>query len=375
MAATGRDSYWMGHALALARKGLGLTQPNPLVGCVVLDAGRKLTGRGFHHRAGEDHAEVIALTEAAEKARGGTLYVTLEPCTHVGRTPPCINPILESGVSRVVIATVDQNPIVRNKGIGRLRAAGITVDVGCRESQARAMNLPFFTWITHKRPLVTVKVAVSLDGKIGVAGQRLRLTGRVADHVTMRLRAEAGAILVGANTVISDDPLLTVRGRYRGRRPVRAIVDGNLRTPPTAGMFSEEGGPIRIFCRESTLKSEDGHKRSSALRLRGAEVVPIATRNQDPIDIGAIVQVLGDIGVTAILVEGGSELISHFIRENQIDRWILFVSPTFLGSQKEGKETIPLLREGPFSLKFHSVIRRGADWEAIVLSEEIRQFL
>ncbi len=354
-----RDRHWMLRALALAKRGLGNTVPNPLVGAIVLDSNHKLVGSGFHQKAGEPHAEVLALNAAGEKARQGTLYVSLEPCCHFGRTPPCTDRILQSGVKRVVIATTDPNPLVNGKGIETLLHAGIEVFSGCLKEKADALNAPFRTWITQKRPFVTAKVAISLDGKIGTRGTRTILSGPTCEKTTMRLRAEAQAIVVGANTVISDDPRLTVRGQYQDRKPIRVILDGHLRTPSCAKMFHEQGGAIWIICNEDKASSEA----ADLLKKSGAKIVPFKTSTDGRISILEITHFLGKEGISSLLIEGGSQLLSQFAQVALVDRWVLYLVPQILGESFQEYKAVPLGIPPPFSFKIQSVIRRGGDIE------------
>ena len=344
-----QDRYWMRRALALARRSLGATQPNPMVGAIVLDQNGAWVGRGFHRQAGGPHAEVFAFDEAGDKAKGGTLYVTMEPCSTQGRTPPCSKRVIESGVSRVVIASLDPNPDHQGRAIHLLEDAGINVSTDCMTDEADRLNEPFKMWMEHKRPFVTAKAAVSLDGKIGKVDKRILLSGDVAERTTMKLRAEAGAILVGVQTVLTDDPKLNVRGIYESREPIRVVLDSNLRMPANASMFSHAGGPIWVFCLASA--SEENKKK---LEDKGAHVFPLSNK----ITVEDVLAKLGDEGVTAVLVEGGAQVFDSFFDANCVDRLVLYLTPHILG--EEG--TVPITKKGPFRLKYQSVIRRGQDW-------------
>ena len=365
----------MKRALALAKRGLGQTQPNPLVGAIVLDAHGKLAGTGFHPKAGEPHAEVLALNEAGSRSKGGTLYLTLEPCTHQGRTPPCAPRVIQSGIQRAVVAQLDPNPAVNGAGIQSLRNAGIGVDIGVCEAIADQLLFPFRVWITKNRPVITAKAAVSVDGKIGVVGKRIQLSGPASERTTMKLRAEAGAIVVGVTTIVSDDPLLTVRGKFQDRKPIRAVVDGNLRTPPMARLFSTDGGPIWIFCREETLTTSLGKEKEKILKEKGAQIVPLPQDRDGLLVLKDVIEKLADQGINAILVEGGGRLFSHFVSSGWIDRWVIYLTPTVLGMNYEGEGTIPFPLTspdlGPFPLNFQSVIRRGADMEIVAYSQNL----
>ncbi len=352
----------MRRAFVAARKGLGNTQPNPPVGAIVLDFNGKKVGEGFHPKAGEPHAEVFALDQAGEHARGGTIYVTLEPCIHFGRTPPCTERVLASGVRRVVFSVRDPNS-VSGGGAEILRDKGLEVSWGCLSDWGARLIEPFTTRITKKRPLVTAKAALSLDGNIGAAGARVFLSGPACEKTTMRLRAEAGAILVGVNTVLSDDPKLTVRGKHSHRTTIRAVIDPNLRTPPSARIFAEAGGPVWILCHKRALTSP----KAEPLRQRGAVLKPIVTEHER-FTAEQILSVFEN-GFTALLVEGGATLFSTFASSHLVDRWVLYLTPHVLGNAWQGKPTISLLTSGDFRLRFRSVIRRGDDWEIVAVQE------
>ncbi len=349
------DAYWMKRALVLARRGLGTTQPNPMVGAIVLDSNGKCVGQGFHKKAGEPHAEVLALDQAGGRAKEGALYVTLEPCAHQGRTPPCTERVIASGVKHVFVAATDPNPLVNGKGIEEIRLAGIHVDVGLLEIESRELNRGFESSMEKKRPFVTAKMAMSLDGKIGVQRKRIHLTGKEAEKTTMRLRAEAGAILVGIHTILSDNPRLNVRGKYSDRRPIRAILDPRLRTPPRAKLFSIPG-PVGIFCSSSALKTSLGKKKASVLSKKGAEILPIPSKSFPP---EKILQSLFNMGCTSVLIEGGAETLRRF--SSHIDRWCFLITPTFLGEKVAGRKTIGMIALD--DLRTLAATRRGRDIE------------
>ncbi len=238
----------MARALALAERGRGRTSPNPMVGAVIVDAEGVVIGRGAHERAGGPHAEVVALADAGDRARGATLYCTLEPCSHTGRTGPCAPRVVEAGVRRAVIAVEDPNPMVAGRGIHYLRERGVEVVLGVMRDEAERLNRPFFTFISRQRPFVTLKAAVSLDGMVAARkGERTAITGAEANSLTHVGRAETDAIAIGSETAIVDDPLLTARGVYRERPLTRVIFDRRLRTPAQARMFSTlDAGPVVI---------------------------------------------------------------------------------------------------------------------------------
>jgi diaminohydroxyphosphoribosylaminopyrimidine deaminase/5-amino-6-(5-phosphoribosylamino)uracil reductase len=331
------DLGFMRKALALAERGRGTTYPNPIVGAVVTRGGRVLS-TGYHERAGGPHGEAAALQALSGRAPGATLYVTLEPCCHTGRTGPCTEAILAAGIKRVVVGCRDENPLVAGKGIARLRRAGVRVDVGCLEDEARAQNRGFFRFITAGRPHVTLKAAASLDGFIAPAGPLSGihwLTGPSARHAAHVLRARHDAILVGAGTVRSDDPRLTVRLPGSSPRILRAILDGRLRTPPAARLFRQRGQrkPLLLAARPESLPPgeragfERRHRQLAALAdvaLLPARAGRIAARD--------VLSALAQHQVQSVLLEGGSELHGTFVRAGLVDEVALFLAPQLLGA-------------------------------------------
>jgi diaminohydroxyphosphoribosylaminopyrimidine deaminase/5-amino-6-(5-phosphoribosylamino)uracil reductase len=282
---------YMERALFLAARGRGRTRPNPLVGAVVVTPDGVVVGQGAHERAGEPHAEVHALNAAGDRARGATLYCTLEPCCHVGRTGPCADRIVKAGITRVVAAVEDPNPLVSGHGFSYLRRHGVTVDVGLGAEAATALNQPFFTLMRTGRPFVTLKAATSADGCIAArAGVRTPLTSEPANRHAQRVRAEVDAIAVGSGTILVDDPLLTARGAYREQPLTRVIFDRGLRTPATARVLSTaEAGPVMILtCANAAPRDEDRR----ALEAAGAEIVVAADGS-----VGAALKCLGSRGI------------------------------------------------------------------------------
>jgi diaminohydroxyphosphoribosylaminopyrimidine deaminase/5-amino-6-(5-phosphoribosylamino)uracil reductase len=340
----------MRQALALAERGRGTTYPNPIVGAVVTRAGRALA-TGFHERAGGPHAEAAALQALGGKARGATLYVTLEPCCHTGRTGPCTEAILAAGVARVVIGCRDENPLVAGKGIRRLRAAGVSVDVGCLREDARAQNRGFFTFITAGRPHVTLKAAASLDGFLAPLGPRPPgsihwLTGPAARASAHVLRARHDTVLVGAGTVRSDDPRLTVRlprgpGAKRTTtafRPLRVVLDGRLTAPPKAQLFHQRGEPRPLVLGAEPADSAlpRGARASFERRRRAlaavADVVLLPAGADGRIGASAVLEALAARRVQSVLLEGGAELHGTFVAARLIDEVALFLAPQLLGA-------------------------------------------
>jgi diaminohydroxyphosphoribosylaminopyrimidine deaminase/5-amino-6-(5-phosphoribosylamino)uracil reductase len=318
------DITMMERALFHAARGAGRTTPNPMVGAVVLSSDGMFVGHGWHERAGEPHAEVHALNEAGERSRGGTLYVTLEPCCHVGRTGPCTERIIIAGVSRVVAAMRDPDPRVSGRGFAELRAHGIQVDEGVCELEAARLNRAFVTVKTLGRPLVVLKAATSLDARVSAGpGVRTALTSREANRQTQLLRASVDAVAVGSETVLVDDPLLTVRECSRVRPLSRVVFDRRLRTPVTSRLFSTlSDGPVIIL----TAPGDDAatSQRAAALRNVGATVLEAPSLAQG---LAALV----DFDISTVLVEGGPTLQAAFCQAQLVDRLHLIVSPHVIG--------------------------------------------
>ncbi len=322
MAFSGEDERWMRRALALAARAHGRTAPNPMVGCVLVRGGR-LVGEGYHHRAGLPHAEVEALRDAGAHARGATAYVTLEPCNHTGRTGPCSEALIAAGVARVVAAMRDENPRVAGGGARRLGKARIPVEIGLLGDEARALNAGFLKWAATGRPLVTLKGAVSLDGRIAAASGDARwVTGEAARREAHRMRDRADAVLVGAGTVRADDPQLTTR-LPRGRDPLRVVLDGKLTVSPAARMV--RAGTLVATTRDAPAAAE------RRLAARGAEVVRLPGR-RGRIDLGALLDELGRRDVLELLVEGGGAVHAGFLAAGLADRVAVFVAPVLIGA-------------------------------------------
>ena len=319
------SSDYMSRALFHAARGRGRTSPNPLVGAVVVSADGVVVGQGYHERAGDAHAEVRALDDAGPRARGGTLYCTLEPCAHVGRTGPCVVRIVEAGIARVVAAVEDPDPRVRGQGFAFLRANGISVEVGLGETTAVSINQPFFTLVRERRPFIILKAATSTDGCIAAApGQRTALTSDAANRHAQRVRAEIDAIGVGVGTVLVDDPLLTARGAYRPRPLVRVIFDRSLRTPPGARVLSTRAaGPVIIVTTASGAAASDAR---GALEERGAEILVAAD-----LTFRAALACLGQRGIGSLLLEGGAAIHQAAWDEGVVDFVRLYVTPHTLG--------------------------------------------
>lgn len=319
------DASFMRLALRLGRRGLGRTSPNPAVGAVVVRGGRVM-GRGYHHQAGAPHAEVEALRDAGGRARGATLYVTLEPCNHHGRTPPCTEAILSAGVKRVVVGIRDPNRSVAGRGVERLRRRGVEVEVGVARAACAELLAPFRKHTETGLPLVTLKLAASLDGRIATrTGESRWITGPSARRLVHRLRNEMDAVMVGAQTVIDDDPLLTCRLRG-GRDPLRVVVDGRLRIPLGAKVLTNEAAPGTLI---ATVVRKP-HKLES-LRRKGATTLVLPGR-KGVLSLRRVLRTLAKRGVSSVLIEGGATLAAHALRERVVDRLLLFYGPRLIGA-------------------------------------------
>ncbi len=331
-----QDRYWMQRALELARRGIGVSSPNPAVGCVILDCAGQVVGEGWHEYDLFDHAEVAALKVAQQHAggrlHGGTTYVTLEPCNHTGRTGPCTEALIAAGLSRVVAATIDPNPAVAGRGLERLRTAGIETVVGPCEAEARRLNEGFARWSQHRRPLVLMKVAMTLDGRIAPpAGQQAPhqpywITSEAARAAVQPLRWQADAALTGVDTVLADDPLLTDRSGLRRRRPLlRVVLDSALRMPLDCKMVATAHNDVVVF----TVSKDEARIHeltSSGIRV---EVLPAEAGR---VPLAKVLDKLGEEGILTVLTETGTRLNTALLAGGLVDRVHLFVSPQIMGS-------------------------------------------
>lgn len=355
------DTRHMAQALALARRGLYTTAPNPRVGCV-LARGERVIASGFHRRAGCEHAEIAALRAAAEPVTGATAYVSLEPCSHHGRTPPCTEALIEAGVARVVAAAPDPNPLVAGSGLGRLRAAGIEVHCGVLEREARALNPGFFKRMSTGLPWVRVKLAMSLDARTAMAdGSSKWITGPAARADVQRLRARSCAIVTGIGTVLHDDPRLDVRlpadgaGSAPGRQPVRVVVDSRARTPAAARVLGQPGETIVV-----TAGADAARER--ALAAAGATLLhlPDATGG---IDLHALLEHLGAAQCNEVLIEAGATLAGAVLRSGLVDELVFYVAPALLGSAARPLFELPLASmDAKVALRIADVAAVGEDW-------------
>ena len=325
------DSLYMARALQLAARGLYTTNPNPRVGCVIVRDGR-VVGEGWHERAGTPHAEIHALRAAGDAARGATAYVTLEPCSHHGRTPPCAEALIDAGVARVVAAMTDPNPLVAGGGIAMLTLAGIRADVGLMEAEARALNPGFVSRMTRGRPWVRLKTAATLDGKTALEnGASQWITGDAARADVQRLRARACAILTGSGTVAADNPRMNVRDFNIGRQPLRVVVDSQLRTAPDAAIL-----PALVACHHADPA------RRAALEQAGAEVVELPG-SDGRVDLAALFARLAQRGVNEVHVEAGAALNGALLAAGLVDEWVAYVAPMAVGDVARGLFAMPAL--------------------------------
>ena len=360
------DAHYMARAIELARKGLYTTHPNPRVGCVIVRDGQ-VVGEGWHVRAGEPHAEVYALRAAGELARGATAYVTLEPCSHHGRTPPCAEGLVSAGVARVVAAMQDPNPEVAGRGLKRLTDAGIDVRCGVLETQARALNQGFLKRMEHGLPFVRVKLAMSLDGRTAMAsGESQWITGPAARSAVQRLRAEASVVITGADTVLADGARLTVRADELGldaeqtalvmsRPPLRVLIDGRLRVPLDAPFF--KAGPALV----ATCVPPAEQYRT------GPECLVIPGENGQ-VDLRQLLVALAARGVNEVLVEAGPRLAGAFAEQGLVDEYQIFIAAKFLGSTARPLLELPLTRMSEATeLKIIDMRAVGDDWRVTAI--------
>lgn len=354
------DFAHMQRALTLAARGLYTTTPNPRVGCVLVKNGVPI-GEGFTQPAGQDHAEIQALKDARRRGndpRGATAYVTLEPCSHFGRTPPCVHALVDAGVARVIAAMEDPNPQVSGRGLAMLREAGIDVRCGLLAQQAHELNIGFVSRMTRGRPWVRMKVAASLDGRTALpSGESQWITGPAARADGHAWRARACAILTGVGTVREDDPQLTVREVETPRQPLRVLVDSRLDAPLTARLF--DGAPPLVFC---ARVDERNAAQAEALRTRGIEVVSIANP-AGKVDLAAMLRELGARGVNELHVEAGHKLNGSLLREGCVDELLVYLAPSLLGADAAGMFDLaaPGTLDARTRLSFHAAERIGDD--------------
>ncbi|MFQ6083299.1 MAG: bifunctional diaminohydroxyphosphoribosylaminopyrimidine deaminase/5-amino-6-(5-phosphoribosylamino)uracil reductase RibD [Candidatus Aminicenantia bacterium] len=324
------DINYLKMALFLAEKAKGWTSPNPCVGTVITQEGNIL-GVGFHQGPGKPHAESVAIEQAEEELSGSTLYVNLEPCVHWGRTPPCTEKIIQAGIKRVVISTLDPNPLVNQKGVGKLKEAGIEVEVGLLKEEAERLNEIYFKYITQKIPYLAVKAAVSLDGKIATKKFNSKwISSPQTREYTHLLRGEFDAIMVGINTIIQDNPQLTVRhSNWPNKRIKRIILDSRLRFPLQAKILSTLAqGEIIIYTLENSIS-----EKAKFLKQKGVEIVTVSQKS-GKVDLNQVLIDLGRKEISSVLVEGGGQVFSTVLSERLTDKIFLFISPIIIGGEK-----------------------------------------
>jgi len=351
------DDDYMKQALRLARKGLGKTSPNPMVGAVIVKHGR-IIGQGYHHYFGGKHAEINAIQNAKENIDGATIYVTLEPCCYYGKTPPCVEAIIQNNLGRVVIGTLDPNPQVNGKSVKILRQQGIETRAGVLDEECRSLNEAHIKYMASGIPLVTAKFAQTLDGRIATASGNSRwISSAESRKLAHKLRATNDAVMVGIGTVLGDDPRLTVR-LVKGRNPIRVILDSRLRIPLEAKVLTGQEEAITMIA----ATSHADEKKLSLLRNRGIEVLTIPRDERGKIDLQHLLKTLGQRGISSVLVEGGAEVITSLLRLNLVDKLVIIVAPKIMG---KGIEAVGELNTGEVSktlkLSFQKVYRMGED--------------
>jgi len=350
------DLKYMKRALTLARKGIGRTSPNPAVGCVIVKGG-SIIGEGWHRKAGTPHAEAHALNMAGAAARGADVYVTLEPCCHTGATPPCTEALIRAGVRRVIAGMSDPNPLVSGGGLAALEQAGIRTSCGILEDACRAINRPFIKHITTGLPYVTYKCAMTLDGKIAsITGESRWISCEESRKYVHRMRAHSDAVMVGVDTILADNPQLTVR-HVKGRNPLRIIVDSTLRTPTTVDILSGElARKTIIACTEEDLSVHMRYQQN------GASVL-VCEKSDGRVDLLDLMKKLGESGIQSILLEGGSRLAGDALTRGLIDECVFFYAPKVIGSDGFSPFAITGITDMGLSLPFSdlSVRRLGTD--------------
>jgi diaminohydroxyphosphoribosylaminopyrimidine deaminase/5-amino-6-(5-phosphoribosylamino)uracil reductase len=361
------DNYYMRMAIRLAGKGIGKTSPNPMVGAVIVKNG-KIIGRGYHKRCGDYHAEINAINNVRGNIRGSTFYITLEPCSHYGRTPPCVDTLIKKGLERVVVGTPDPNPEVNGKGIKILRSKGIKVDVGILGSECRQINEHYFKFIKSGIPYVTVKYAQTLDGRIATkTGDSQWISSEASRKYVHVLRSTSDCVMVGAGTVTADNPQLTVR-HVKGKNPLRIIVDSKLRIPIKSSVLIDDNPHQTIIAATSNAPS----RKKTAIKKLGVEVLVVKKDKDGKVSLVDLLKELGKREIMSVLVEGGSEMITSLLKANLVDKMIIPISPGILGKGLEaiGDLNINKIRN---AIKFSSfkTMKKGEDliFEGTILKE------
>jgi diaminohydroxyphosphoribosylaminopyrimidine deaminase/5-amino-6-(5-phosphoribosylamino)uracil reductase len=358
------DHRYMARALQLAERGLYTTDPNPRVGCVLV-RDDEVVGEGWHESAGESHAEVYALKAAGKAAEGSTAYVTLEPCCHHGRTPPCSDALIKAGVRRVVAAMRDPHSQVDGGGLRQLEQAGVTVECGLMEESARQLNPGFIRRMQTGRPYVRLKLAMSLDGRTAMAsGESQWITGEAARQDVQHWRARSSAILTGIGTILADDPAMTVRHEGAERQPLRVIVDTRLSTPVKSRILQQPGQTMIITCSQDTDACDE-------LEKAGARVITVPQGEHDNPDLGAVLDLLGEMAINEVHVEAGATLAGRFMQDNLVDELVLYMAPVLLGDSARGLFHLPGLDKmaDRLALKIHELRAVGDDWRIIATPE------
>lgn len=360
------DTKYMKHALTLAKKGAGKTYPNPAVGCVIVK-NDIIIGEGWHKRAGGHHAEIHALEMAGVEARGADVYVTLEPCSHTGKTPPCSEALIRAGVKRVTAGMSDPNPQVNGGGLKALQQAGIETFCGVLEDECRAINRPFLKFMTSGQPYVTYKCAMTLDGKIAsVTGDSRWISCEASRRIVHRMRAESNAIMVGVDTIIADNPQLTVR-HIKGNNPLRIIVDSHLRTPESVAVLSSQmAGGTMIATTETNPKVHARYLKVGARLL-------ICNSDNGRVDLHDLLNKLGGLGIHSLLLEGGSHLAGEALRHGLIDECVFFYAPKVVGSDGFSPFMMTGTTDMAHSIQFCDLNMRRVGTDIMVTARPERQ--
>jgi diaminohydroxyphosphoribosylaminopyrimidine deaminase/5-amino-6-(5-phosphoribosylamino)uracil reductase len=343
-----KEEEYMAAALALAKKGLGTTSPNPMVGAIVVK-GQRIVGKGYHHKPGEAHAEILALEQAGEQAKGATLIVTLEPCCHTEkRTPPCVDALIKAGLKKVVVAMFDPNQEVNGKGVEALRKAGIEVKVGLLSEEARRLNEVYVTFQEKKRPFFLMKSALSLDGKIATKiGESKWISNEESRFYSNRLRPIMDGIMVGINTVILDNPLLLPRTARPKRYPIRIVLDSKLRIPLTCELIKTAATYKTMIFTLPDARADKGER----LKSFGVEIIRVSPNDNGRVSLPEVCRELRDRQITSVIVEGGGELHSNFLKEGLVDKVLLFYGPMFIGGKSAPNlvagKGVDFLRDAP----------------------------
>ena len=320
------DNYYMGIAIRLARRGVGKTSPNPMVGSVIVANG-KIIGQGYHKKCGDHHAEINAINSSKKNIKGSTFYVTLEPCSHYGRTPPCVDALVQGNPERVVVGSLDPNPEVNGKGIKILRSKGIKVDVGIRESECMQLNEHYFKFVKTGMPYVTVKYAQTLDGRIATrSGDSQWISSEASRKYVHRLRGINMGIMVGVGTAVADNPQLTVR-HVRGKNPYRIIVDSKLRVPIKSSVLTDSNTHLTIMATTSSAPSS----KMVEIKKQGVEVLVVKKEKNGSVSLKDLLRKLGKREIMSVLVEGGSEIITSLLKAGLVDKMIIPIAPKIVG--------------------------------------------